>query len=45
MYKHTYFLSAIPTTFYGMLGTTTEIFQYTASQYSKEGPESGIVFM
>ena len=45
MFKHTYFLSAIPTQFYGMLGMTTEIFQYTASQFSKPGEESGIVFM
>lgn len=42
--KHTYYIQAIPTVFDNMI-SSTEIFQYTASEYSKEGSESGIVFM
>ncbi len=42
--KHTYYIQAIPTLFDGVIGST-EIFQYTASEYSKEGAESGIIFM
>lgn len=43
-YKHTYFLSAIPTVFDGYL-SSTEIFQYTVSEYTKESPENAIVFI
>lgn len=44
LYRHTYFVTAIPTVFDNYFGTT-EIFQYTTSEYSKPGPESAIVFM
>lgn len=44
VYKHTYFISAIPTVFDNMF-SSTEIFQYTASEYSKAGEEAAIVFM
>ena len=43
-YKHTYFVTAVPTVFDNMFGST-EIFQYTTSEYSKPGRESGVVFL
>ena len=43
-YKHTYFVTAVPTVFDNMFGST-EIFQYTTSEYSKPGQESAVVFL
>ena len=44
LYKHTYMISAVPTIFDNLFGST-EIFQYTSSEFSRPGTESGIVFM
>lgn len=44
-YRHTYFMQAIPTVFEGYFGSSTEVFQYTTSEYSKEGPEAALMFM
>lgn len=44
LYKHTYMISAVPTVFDNFF-SSTEIFQYTVSEFSKPGQESGIVFM
>lgn len=43
-YRHTYLLQAIPTVFDGFFGST-EAFQYTTSEYSKEGTENAVLFM
>ena len=43
-YKHTYFIQAVPCLFDGFFWNT-EVFQYTASEYSKPGTENSVSFM
>lgn len=42
-FRHTYYITAIPTIFEGIF-SDTESFQYTASEYSHKGQETAIVF-
>lgn len=44
VYKHSYFLVAVPSVFDWAFGETTNTFQYSPSEFSWVGAENMIVF-